>query len=395
MRITSFKITNFRSLKQVAVGGLAQRVIFHGPNNTGKSNLLQALQTIFSGKVIRSDDMGLPMDLAQDISSRATPTPLTRTPFWYGKLLAFQDNFYMRLGNTIKFEVRITLTEPELSGLEDAEALEITLGAGHDYKLRLNGRIEAEEEDAAIVLEQMTINHKDAFRRVGENEEYLPSSAASDEKREGLIRALLDYFTDSVYVIPSSRYIVEEELVAGAGTSLESGRFKNWLHQQSLSRSGFQTFDTVRCWFNDPPFSYGDISFMQEGTDLEIMVDNDGLRVPIGAKGSGVQQVLVLLAFVASQRPQVIAIEEPELNLSYANQDHVVNKLRDLVETATERPHQLLITSHSDHVGSRDDLKQFRVDYDASEGTTVRRFTDADRNQLFPRSPGRMRIPGL
>ncbi len=107
--------------------------------------------------------------------------------------------------------------------------------------------------------------------------------------------------------------------------------------------------------------------------------------MPIASKGTGVQQILVLLGFIAASRASIIGIEEPELNLSFRNQDLIINKLMSLV-SLDGPPYQLLITSHSDHVGSRGDLKRIHVDNPDGTGTQVRKFTDIDKRNLFPRS---------
>lgn len=131
---------------------------------------------------------------------------------------------------------------------------------------------------------------------------------------------------------------------------------------------------------------------MRAGDNLELMVDDGcGYRMSVEQKGSGVQQILVLLGYVAATDAAVVAIEEPELNLSFANQDMMVTILRDLVEQENTRPYQILLTSHSDHIGSREDLKRYHVEKPRTS-TEVRQFITEDRARLFPRSPGRRRL---
>ena len=63
----------------------------------------------------------------------------------------------------------------------------------------------------------------------------------------------------------------------------------------------------------------------------------------------------------------------------------IVNILRQLVETSDNSPHQILLTSHSDHIGSRDDWKRHHVEKANGTDTVVRQFSDDDREALFPR----------
>ena len=106
----------------------------------------------------------------------------------------------------------------------------------------------------------------------------------------------------------------------------------------------------------------------------------------IDQKGSGVQQIMVLLGYIAASNSAIVAVEEPELNLSFRNQDLVVNILRQLEERKGESPHQILLTSHSDHIGSREDLKRYHVEKADGTDTVVREFTADDRRALFPRT---------
>ena len=126
---------------------------------------------------------------------------------------------------------------------------------------------------------------------------------------------------------------------------------------------------------------------MAENDRLELMVEDEcEYRMRIDQKGSGIQQTLVLLGYIAESNAAIVAVEEPELNLSFKNQDQIVSILRHLVENVDGAPYQLLLTSHSDHIGSRGDLKRYHVEKNDSTDTVVRAFSDEDRGALFPRS---------
>jgi predicted ATP-dependent endonuclease of OLD family len=379
MIIERFTICNYRSLKKTTVPGLSVATVLHGPNNSGKSNVLHALQTIFAAKT-STEEVEVPGDV-----SAARPAA-RGTAFWLGQLTEFQDNFHMGSFDPIRFDIQIRLPADHVDKIQHADALESSASPGHDYRLHLVGTIARNRTNGMMDTELIEINRRTALRRSAGVTEFLPTSKAPADQRESFVRSLLDTLNDSVYVIPSSRYLARETSDKEVPRSLDSSRFKSWLHSQSLSRDGFAVFDTVRRWFNTPPFNYGEITFMQEGDRLEIMVDDgNGYRMPIESKGTGVQQVLVLLGYIAIRTPRVICVEEPELNLSFQNQDAIVSKLSSLVHDTDDPPYQLIITSHSDHIGSRSDLKQFHVGHEPNVGTTVRRFTVQDRRNLFPR----------
>jgi AAA ATPase domain len=385
MHINWFRIKNFRSLRDVTISGLATSVVFHGPNDSGKSNILLALEKIFKRKLARAD-VGLP----EGVSPEAPPA--RSTPFWHGVIPDFGDNFYMGLADPIEFHIRLEVPPNQLADVTEKPWLDVFTEAGHNLRVELEGRIERSGNDGRMVLVRFLLNKKPAAIRDGENIEWFPKLKTDEATKHRLGETLLDKLSDSVAVIPASRYLTSET-IRDDPPHLNSLHFKNWLHSQSLSRDGFSTFQTVREWFNEGPLGLGEISFLRDGTALEIMVD-DGYRyrMPIGSKGSGVQQILVLLGFIATCHASVIGIEEPELNLSFRNQDILVTKVRSLVNKANAPPYQLLLTSHSDHIGSRGDLKRFHVENQVNVGTVVRAFTSADRSNLFPRSPYRRKV---
>jgi AAA15 family ATPase/GTPase len=47
MRLTSFRAQNFKSLIDVELPDLQDINVFYGPNNVGKSNILQAMDVFF------------------------------------------------------------------------------------------------------------------------------------------------------------------------------------------------------------------------------------------------------------------------------------------------------------------------------------------------------------
>lgn len=386
MIIERLIVRNFRSLKDTTVPGLTTATVLHGPNNSGKSNVLHALQTIFASK-LSIEQVELPADVTE-----ARP-PARASSFWLGRLPDFQDNFHMGSQAPIQFDIQVKLPANHILNIPEFDALETRVSPGHDYRLRLAGTISRANTDAFMDMELVTINNKIALRRSAQSTEFVPTSKAPADRRETFVRSLLDTLNDSVYVIPSSRYLSREMLTERAAPTLHSSEFKNWLHGQSLARSGFGVFDNVRKWFNAPPFDYGELTFMREGDRIEVMVDDgNGYRMPIESKGSGVQQILVLLGYIAVRTPQVICVEEPELNLSFDNQDAIVSKLASMVHDSDGPPHQLILTSHSDHIGSRSDFKQLHVSHDPTNGTRVRGFTAQDRRDLFPRPRLRRRI---
>ncbi len=379
MKVREFHISGYRSLKDTQVTGIPSKAIFHGDNGSGKSNLILALEKIFMSK---ESTPGVFLEEG----SQATEQPRRRTPFWQGQIPDFSENFYMGGDAPITFEVFLQIETAFFSDVDERDILNELEEEGHDFRLKLRGKIVKSENAGIMQLREVEINGQIAMRHRSGGTDWLPETEGEIEAKQRLIESMLDSLSDQVRVVPASRYLSEEAHSAN-GNALRSRSFKNWLHSMSLSRDGYETFKRIREWFASKPFGLGEISFVVENDLLELMIEDDcGYRMKIDQKGSGVQQIIVLLGYIAESNAAVVAIEEPELNLSFKNQDLVVNILRQLVERVGEAPHQILLTSHSDHIGSRDDLEQYRVEKEGGTDTVIKHFGAADRKALFPRT---------
>ena len=378
MKLREFHVCGFRSLKNTSVTGLATKSIFHGDNGSGKSNLLLVLETIF-----RPKESGPGTFLSEDNLGKEIPR--RSTPFWQGYIPDFDENFYMGKDDPIKFEVLLLVAPSFLADLDEEGILASLEEEGHDFRVKLKGEIAHSDNGGEMKLAKVEINGKPAMEQIKGGTEWLQDHEAPTDAKQRVVESILDAFTGQVRVIPASRYL-SEEMFLKTDAMLSSGSYKNWLHKMSLSRDGYQTFKRVKNWLSSNTFRIGEISFAMEDDRLELMVEDEcEYRMRVDHKGSGIQQIIVLLGFIAESNAAIIAVEEPELNLSFNNQDLIVNILRGLVEDPNELPHQILLTSHSDHIGSREDLHCFHVEKNNGTDTVVRHFTNEDRLALFPR----------
>src|SRR5579863_5126465 len=109
MYISAFAISGYRSLVDVKITDMRSVSILHGLNNTGKSNILSALETIFERKLF--------------VEETETPGDVTKHErkgnFWQGKIRDFRDNFYQGKREDITFTVSVAFENGELSFLKD------------------------------------------------------------------------------------------------------------------------------------------------------------------------------------------------------------------------------------------------------------------------------------
>ncbi len=377
MKVREFHVDGYRSLKQTRVTGLKTKSIFHGDNGSGKSNLLLVLETIFRSKQIAPNHFSEEA-LGEEIPRRSTP-------FWRGHIAGFDENFYMGKDDPITFEVLLQVERGFLADLDEENILVSLEEEGHDYRVKLRGKIDRRENDGVMRLTEVKINNHLAMQQRQGSTDWLPDHGASIDARQQVVERILDAFTDQVRVVPASRYL-SEEVYSTNEVMLSSGRYKNWLHKMSLSRDRYQIFKRVKNWLESETFGIGEVSFVVENDRLELMVeDTCKYRMRVDHKGSGIQQIIVLLGFIAESNAAIIAVEEPELNLSFKYQDLIVRILRELVDDSNDTPHQILLTTHSDHIGSRGDLQRYHVEKKNGTDTVVRHFTDEDRQALFPR----------
>ena len=286
----------------------------------------------------------------------------------------------------ITFEVLLQVAPSFFSGLDEEKILASVEESGHDFRVKLRGQIIRRGDASLMELAEVEINGRLAMRQRKGGREWLPDHQAPTDAKQRVVESVLGTFTDQVRVVPASRFLAEETF-STANAALRPRSYKNWLHRMSLSRDGYETFKRVKNWFASEPFRLGEISFVAENDRLELMVEDEcEYRMSVDQKGSGIQQTLVLLGYIAESNAAIVAVEEPELNLSFRNQDLIVNILRKLVESTGDPPNQILLTSHSDHIGSREDLKQYHVEKANGIDTVVRQFTREDRRTLFPRS---------
>ena len=379
MKVLQFKVDGFRSLKHTDVRGIASKSVFHGDNGSGKSNLILALEVIFQSKV---SDPGR----FRDDSATGDSPPSRPTPFWKGQILDFSENFYMGGHGPITFEVFLSVTPSFFAGLDENNILTSLKKQGHDFTVKLKGQITHKENDGVMMLEEVYINGKLAMRQKKGGPVWMPHISAPNDTKQRVVENVLDTFNNQVKVIPASRFLSEETFSVNE-TPLHSQSYKNWLHKMSLGRDEYKIFKCIKEWLASEKFNLGEISFAVDNKQLEVMVeDKCGYRMKVDHKGSGIQQILVLLGYIAESNAAIIGVEEPELNLSFKNQDLIVNILREMVENSNNSLHQILVTSHSDHVGSREDLKRYHVEKVDGTDTVVRKFTRNDRVALFPRT---------
>jgi predicted ATPase len=379
MYISSFSISGYRSLQAVDIKRMLPICIFHGLNNSGKSNILSAIETIFRRKRV-----------VEETTIAGVTTHEREGSFWRGRISGFRDNFYRDEKKDIKFSISVTLDDKELSFLTEilTQLDEFLARPGHNKVLSLSGKITYVDDDTAdMVLEKAVFNKsRVVFERdaAGKTTFFPKAKTHSIDQRVAHFDRLMNILAGSFVVIPSDRYVTGNQAASQPDLKLPftPSTFKRWLFELYLNRSGHSPFEEIKAMFKSNPFAIGEIGFSREADQIEIMVKDAHVRLPIDRLGSGHQQILYIVASLVVNKGKMIGIEELEINLSPKLQTVLFEKLKRHILVAKDLASQLIITSHSDYFRGRQDVRCYSVEHTGSH-TVVNPWTRAHRTGFF------------
>jgi predicted ATPase len=340
MRIKRFGISKYRSLCEFSVPEFEPTTVFFGENNVGKSNILNALYMIFKRKRVAADEPG---KLSQPKN------------FYSGIIEKFSNNFYNNESDDITFNVELSVDNSELT-IEDGLRKKLIKGkANIDSSIIFEGNISRSnlgKEYAEIFLTKVIFNGITIYQHENHGIAYFPSIDKTGKNQSALAETfskLVEPFNDCVAIIESSRDMLptkfnEDEICE----LITPSNFKHFLHDLYMSEDGNETFEEINRVFSSDPFKFGSISFSKDHDDLEIMIKNNGIRLPIKHIGSGVLQSLYVIARAIQTKGRILCVEELEQNLSPSNQYKLIAKLKSMIQDKSPQGiDQLIISSHS------------------------------------------------
>lgn len=141
-----------------------------------------------------------------------------------------------------------------------------------------------------------------------------------------------------------NRDVPLENLVRWHGQNLKQMLF---FYKNSPEVEIQERFEQLREAVRDPDLEIGimNVSVSPDET-INVRTRYQGVESDLEARGSGIQQLLTLLTLSLCHRGKILAIEEPEMNLSEPNQRRLWKKLREF--TSPGGPlEQVFVTSHS------------------------------------------------
>ena len=367
MKIDQFTINNFKSFKDTdnRLSKIADLNYIHGENNSGKSNILKFLKLIIS----------LKDDFSQEVRVEGGEmlSPNTDKHFYNGTIQHEPYIFHKnQRDEPITFHFSIDLMHEEIknAGFDFYDKLKEDYFKNDKDKahLEFEGLIKNIDSlsTSEIVLKNVKINKKFIFENKSVPEYFGGTSGTGELVGNKLaFNSLIGYLDDITEYIDNNRYF-KKEYYSSNDVELEAGNFKNWLYNLSLNEFEFDKYlellDFIKNYKIDSltVLSSLNLSFsINSDNVVELFLDNGSERLPISSFGTGINQLLYILARLYSSKARIILIEELELNLSPNTQRELLNILRLLIKN--KKIDQVFFTSHSDYFNFRQDISIYET----------------------------------
>src|SRR5690625_913553 len=399
MYISSIELLNFRSFKNKKVDFQEGLNVLIGHNNSGKTNLLQALSLIFDSKTSKQlsvDDFYKYIDLEE---LKNTPPKITITATLsqsdeeeLGDELATVSTWLIELKKPYKAQIQYQFFLPEtelndyktklknIKSLSEAwSVIEADFIRKYIYKIYVgdpNNKATVNIED----LRKFDYQFLDAIRDV--ERDMLTG-------RQTLLKKIIDFYLD--YDIKSSDLDDEKK---EAKLNEKRKDFKQQsdkiikLIQGRLEKGKEEllsyTEDTGANYDNFSPDFEGLLTESDLFAVLELIIkDKAEISLPITNNGLGYNNLIYIALLLSKMQVEsdgkymgsnakvfpILVIEEPEAHLHPTMQSDFIHFLHKNLEK--KKVKQVFVTTHSTHISSILDLEQIIVFYKEGNETKV------------------------
>ncbi len=334
--LSKITIRRFKKFEEISFA-LTSPVVLIGPNNAGKTSLLQAITLL---------DAGLTKWLSQNAGngSRKKRTgvvinrkDLTSIPVPHAKLLWYglHVRTVERVGAEKKQKTSNINIEIEAEGWNHDKkwlcAFEFDFANDETFYCRPL-RKDAKGED------RHDINLSVADFKVAYLQPMSGLSMQEDLLNEGSINRLIGE-GKTADVIRNICYQLTQPVKKLDADSQKSATKENqlkdyWIELKSLIQNKF------RADIQEPTYD------PNTGL-LEMRYKEKGIEYDISSSGRGMQQTLLLLAFIFANANKLILMDEPDAHLEVIRQRETYNLIREIAQKANA---QLIIASHSEVV---------------------------------------------
>jgi AAA15 family ATPase/GTPase len=334
MQLKRFAVKGFKNFQtELSLENIGAIAVIHGENNVGKSNLLEAMQLFFQ------------LLLAQEPNQSVHKTLGKKMRFSELEEQGFYPSDLFNLEIPAPIEINVTFTiQPEELELADIQP-----------------RLKSSEVQMAIQLRHIhaDLDYQITKYQFADGTDVTHREATTEQKTYAVQFALFlaqrfilktKEKSNRFALIRLDRRISQDEIEAvrsviphtlslqlyDAKESPESSHYKRW-----------ELFVKIMQKFNDV-LGLGEfvVLFNRHTGRANLAFQSPSTRIPINLLGSGIQQIVALIARLLMSNANFVAIEEPELNLRYTLQLRLREIFKDIIE-APVGPQQLFLTSHS------------------------------------------------
>jgi hypothetical protein len=363
VRLTAFGLKNYKNLRDIRLDDLRPINIIHGPNNVGKSNLLEAMAVFFRCLTPQQQELPFAHDRELD---QGELRGLSLDPL---------DMFNLESPQDINLWARLAITNAELDAagvkpLYPCDPLEIELKLSrlkNKTSLRITKFLFANGTDTT--KQQPTPEQKSHCLR------FALFLAANVLVREGP--------ADRFAMVGVRRHPEKDVLARQADDANLATEMYDARESLDMARARrWKTFVRVMRQFQDVtgPGEFI-VTHPRASNEYRVVLDTEKSRIPLTLLGTGVQQLVSLIGRLLLSNASIVAIEEPELNLRWDLQLKLRKVLDDLANEREEGgPQQVFLSSHSP---AFEQGEPFYLLEPGPNGPTLSRHAASDANKVL------------
>lgn len=302
MRLTSFRVSGYKNFKAaLRLEDIDRFTVIHGDNNVGKSNLVEAMALFF---LLLDAEEGPSGGVASSYERRADADNARSFGYFIEQGIEPSDIFPLdNTGEPIRFHAEIAADD----GARQAVSIELRRVEG-----ALTWTSTPERSKRAMRAPRF------ALLRADRTLLSISGAGSAPTHREPLPKELGLMLFDGQEAEPGSK---------------ERERFLHFL----------QSLDSFRHLLGDGGWR---VRYDRRAESADLVFESGVRRTPLRLMGSGVHQVVNIAARLSLLGADIVAIEEPELNLRYDAQLHLRDML-DRLAGGVNGPAQIFMTSHS------------------------------------------------
>jgi hypothetical protein len=377
MLIKRLTVRNYRSLKEITIDNLSNFNVFVGPNDSGKSNILKAIDLFFNWE--KSNDLE---ELSRQGGSTSALSFSYRTDnvaLFHGQKpgkveltahLAIDDKLESLLPESF------LMREPEVPKpvvfTQTSESLEGLMVKPADFKRiarkSLGDEIvvskEIKSDGNTIEGNVSWIKWGDLYilRPAEEEPRWLDSQDGgpysyrkSASGPQSPVSKLIEALRNAYVLVPAVRELIVEkrtnEPALSDGKNVPSEYFR---YEKDISVNKKDSYLKVRGYVGDLFPEYKNTASMTNERSGQVDVHFESF--PSASVGDGVKNAFLICFDIGSHLESIFGIEEPEIHFHPAKQRELH---RFLVERSLEN--QIFVTTHSSTVASMTRLTELRL----------------------------------